>query len=218
MLKEYLVRLPFWEKLSDNEQRFMEQKIHTHCFQAGSHICIPDYICLAIMQGEIRIYGLSDEGREISLTRLYPENVGVLNTSIMFKQSPDEFAAVAMKDCELLIMDLTSFKKMVDSNIYVRCFWFEVEAKSYSDAMNSYKRALLVSIDRRVASYLVDSCEQQGTLTLKVTANDIATEINSVREVVTRMLTRFKKEEMIEVSRGCIKVINMARLKRIADR
>lgn len=218
MREHYLVKLPFWEKLSVREQDFMEQKLHTKRYEKGMEIYLPDHICLAVMKGELKVYALSDEGREINLTKLHPDNMGVLNTSIMFKQSPDEFGARATQDCELLVMDVAAFKKIVDSNIYVRCFWFEVEAKIFSDAMTSYKKALLVSIDRRVAGFIIDYCAEKETFTLKVTAQDIANEINSVREVVTRMLNRFKKEGMVEVSRGTIKVTDLVRLKRIADR
>ena len=219
MREHYLVHLPFWDKLSTAEQNYLETKIHSKSFLKGSMVSDQTQICLALMSGDVRIYTLTDEGREITLSRLHPNDCGVLNTSIMLRQNfPDEFISIAEKDCELLLIEVNAFKKLVDSNIYVRCFWFEVAANSLSLAMESYRKALLVSVDRRVASHLLEICAETGSFVVKETASDIATAINSAREVVTRMLSKFKKMEMIEVSRGYIKITDVVKLRRIAER
>ena len=217
-IRKYFERLPFWEKLTGEEREYIIRNTGFRRFTRGSMVSDYDRVCLAITIGIVELHTMGDDGRDIILDEIEAGDSGVMNASVLFKYLRDELYATAKTDCGLATIDVDSFKKLVDSNIYVRCFWYEIAAKSFSHAMHSIRSALLVSIDRRLAGYIVDECEKCNSFTIYTTKEEIANRINSVREVVARMLTKFKDAGLITTSRGVLTVLNMDEVRRIAER
>ncbi|MGI6167014.1 MAG: Crp/Fnr family transcriptional regulator [Eubacteriales bacterium] len=73
------------------------------------------------------------------------------------------------------------------------------------------------SFDRRLAYFLLNEANIQGTNTLKITHETIGNHLGNPREVVTRMLNYFESEKLVSLSRGTIKIIDEDRLQKILD-
>ena len=85
MEKEQRIKeLPFWNSLTTQQKDILRRSALTRKYPKGSYIYSEDKDCLGLLyltSGEIRTYLLSDEGREVTLFRLYPTEVCVLATS-----------------------------------------------------------------------------------------------------------------------------------------
>ena len=75
------------------------------------------------------------------------------------------------------------------------------------------EQILFMSFDRRLAIFLLDESAKNGTDSLTLTHEQIAKYMGSAREVVSRMLKYFVKEGIVEVSRGCIRILDKKKLK-----
>ena len=100
----------------------------------------------------------------------------------------------------------------------MRCFWFETVAQTLSDSLGSIRQAMLVSVDRRLAYFLIRTVDQSGVNVIHLTQEQIAHQINSVREVVARVLNRFEKQGILCTDRGRITILNSELLREIAQR
>ena len=218
MYSEYISRLPFWSKLNSEEQVFLREHAFEKDFQMNEIITDDEYFCLAIIEGHVDVCTIGDDGREVLLTEFEEGTCGVINTSILLKKMESNTISIAKRYCRLLLINSRSFRHLIDTNIYVRCFWYETVAQNLHSSLTSIRHAMLVSVDRRLASYLIKCVDQSGELTVHTTQGNIARQINSVREVVARMLAKFEKQGILSTDRNCITILNPEELRKISLR
>lgn len=114
-------------------------------------------------------------------------------------------------DVDILKISPSAFKELKNSNISVEAFTTEIINRSFSETMWTMEQILFMSFDKRLAKYLFE----QNTDIIKLTHEDIAKNINSAREVVSRMLKYFQSENIISLSRGTITILDREKLKKI---
>ena len=90
---------------------------------------------LLILSGEIRTYLLSDEGREVTLFRLYPGELCVLSASCVISQITFDTQMTAGMDTDVLIIPAIVIAALKEKNLHVRCFLYELATKRFSDVM-----------------------------------------------------------------------------------
>ena len=193
----------------EKEQRIKElrRSALTRKYPKGSYIYSGDKDCLGLLyltSGEIRTYLLSDEGREVTLFRLYPTEVCVLATSCVISQISFETHMTAQKDTEVLIIPAGMVSILKEQNIYVRCFLYELATQRFSDVMWSMQQILFQGLDRRLANFLIAEQARVGSDTIRMTHEQIALHISSAREAVARILKQFSEEGLVELKRGAI--------------
>ena len=217
-MDKYIKQLPFYDHLSKKEKEDIIKFSNTKSYSKGTLIHSNDNECLGLImliKGSIRIYMLSDEGKEITLYNIEENDIEVLSASCVFNQITFDTELIAKEDCKLLIVSVNYLSKLIEENIYVRSYVYESLADRFSDVMWSIQQILFFKIDQRIASYLIDKANKEKTLTLSTTQENIALEINSAREVVTRMLKKFQKEKLIEINRKEITIIDKENLLKI---
>lgn len=217
-MDKHIKQLPFYDHLSKKEKEDIIKFSNTKNYSKGSLIHSNENECLGLImliKGSIRIYMLSDEGKEITLYNIEENDIEVLSASCVFNQITFDTELIAKEDCELLIVSVNYLSKLIEENIYVRSYVYESLADRFSDVMWSIQQILFFKIDQRIASYLIDKANKEKTLTLSTTQENIALEINSAREVVTRMLKKFQKEKLIKINRKEITIIDKENLLKI---
>ena len=217
-MDKYLKQLPFYNHLSKQEKEDIIKFSSIKNYSKGTLIHSNENECLGLImliKGSIRIYMLSDEGKEITLYNIEENDIEVLSASCVFNQITFDTELIAKEDCELLIVSVNYLSKLIEENIYVRSYVYESLADRFSDVMWSIQQILFFKIDQRIASYLIDKANKEKTLTLNTTQENIALEINSAREVVTRMLKKFQKEKLIEINRKEIIILDKENLLKI---
>ena len=215
---EFAKRLPFWDKLSESEKEFVNTYSNVVEYEKGRIIHSDNDNCLGMimmLEGEIRTYILSPEGREITLFRLYKNDCCVMSASCVIKEINFSSQMVAEKDCKILVISSGIFSRLAEKNIYVKCYLYEVLANKFSSVMITMQQILFKGFDKRLAEFLVAETDRTGTNVIKMTHQQIAQHTNSAREVVARMLKKFNDEGIVEVNRGVIKIIDKDKLENI---
>lgn len=88
----------------------------------------------------------------------------------------------------------------------------ELMATRFSEVMWLIEQIMWKSLDRRVATFLLEESSIEGTCELKITHEAIANHLGSHREVITRMLHYFQSEGMVRLERGTVNILDKARL------
>lgn len=217
----YLETLPFWGKLSDEEKRFALRNSAIRRVDRGALVYSKgDCACVGMVcmgKGSVRAYLLSSEGREITLFRLRPGDTCVLTASCAVRRITVETHMEAEEPSELLVMNAEAFASLTEGNIHARCFLYERATEGYASVVRTLEEILFSSFDKRLAAFLVAEAEREGSFDIRLTQSRIAEQVNSAREVVTRMLRQFADKGLVELSRGQVRLIKPEELKELAE-
>jgi CRP/FNR family transcriptional regulator len=217
-MENILNKLPFWTSLTEQEKEILRKSAVIRRYERGSFIHSSDRDCLGmlfIISGEIRTYILSDEGREITLFRLYPNDLCVLSASCVISQISFDTQMTARQDTEVLIIPPNITALLKEQNISVRCFLYEQATERFSEVMWAMQQILFKGLDQRLAAFLVEECERTNSNTVRMTHEQIARNISSAREAVARMLKQFTQDGLVELKRGEIIIKDTDGLKRL---
>lgn len=216
--KTILCMLPFWERLSDGEKEQIQRNSVIQTYEKDQLLYNGGRECSGmtmVLDGELRISMISEEGREITLYRLQKSELCVLLASCILDQITFDTFTTVTEDCTVLIVDSHTMEKVIHENIYVRCFLYELLSERFSTAMWTMQMILFKGYDRRLASFLIGEYERTGLKTIRMTHEQIAKYTNSAREVVARMLKRFAGEGLVELRRGRITLTDIPALERL---
>lgn len=207
--------LPFWDKLNENEKNKIYNNSAVKEFKAGDMILNSELNCIGLLiikSGQLRIYIVSEDGREITLYRLSSGELCVLSASCVINTINFDVNVDVVEDSEVVIVNSRAFSDVCKSNIYMDNFSNKIIADRFSKVMWVMEQIMFMKFDKRLALFLIEETEKSGSDTLKFTHEQIAKFTSSAREVVSRMLKYFEKEGIIELSRGRIKIKDRDRL------
>ena len=214
MLKDYHLlkqTLPFWQHLNQNEKNILINNASIIEYQSGQLIHHGKNDCvgiLIIVSGKLRTYMISNEGKEITLFYLQPHNVCVLSAACILDSIDFEVLVEAKTTCQIIQISSAAFLQLSKQNIYVELFSYKLATERFSDVMWAMQQLLFMSFDQRLAAYLIEASDRTNSLDIKITHEQIAQDLNSAREVVSRMLKHFAKEGYVHLSRVKIHLIN----------
>lgn len=214
MLKDYHLlkqTLPFWQHLNQNEKNILINNASIIEYQSGQLIHHGENDCvgiLIIVSGKLRTYMISNEGKEITLFYLQPHNVCVLSAACILDSIDFEVLVEAKTTCQIIQISSAAFLQLSKQNVYVELFSYKLATERFSDVMWAMQQLLFMSFDQRLAAYLIEASDRTNSLDIKITHEQIAQDLNSAREVVSRMLKHFAKEGYVHLSRGKIHLIN----------
>ena len=200
-------RLPFWQLLTEQERDTVQRSATVRRYEKGALIHDGGSECLGlllVLSGEIRTYLLSDEGREVTLFRLYPGELCVLSASCVISQITFDTQMTAQQETEVLIIPTGLVAALTEQNLSVRCFLYELATQRFSDVMWAMQQILFKGLDRRLAEFLLSEAARTGSDTIRMTHEQLAQHISSAREAVARMLKTFSEEGLVELKRGVI--------------
>ena len=215
-MESVLERLPFWKLLTDSEKELVQQNAVIRLYKKGTRVYSSERECLGmlfVMQGEMRTYLLSEEGREVTLFRIYPNDLCVLSASCVISQISFDTQMSAQKDTEALMIPPNIMLLLKEKNLSVRCFLYELATKRFSDVMWAMQQILFKRLDQRLALFLMQESQRLGTDTIHMTHEQIAQQISSAREAVARMLKQFSEDGLVELKRGAIRLLDQKGLK-----
>ena len=215
-----LEKLEFWNSLSSTEKEVVHNNSYIKVCKKGNLIHGGGDNCLgmiSIFDGVIRTYMVSEEGREVTLFRLYEGDCCVLSAACVITQITFDTEMVADEDCSFLVINSDTFEQLTKHNIYVRNFMLELISKRFSLVMWTMQQILFMGYDKRLAAFLIDEYDRKGTKEIRFTHEQIAQNTSSAREVVARMLKRFAQDGLVEYERGKIELIDVDKLRRLIN-
>lgn len=173
----------------------------------------PDSIALLI-SGVVRVYKIGETGREITLYRFgHGESCILTANAILSTQSFPAIATVE-RDAEAVLVPAGNFRDWVRRYDAWREFVFNLLSSRLSSVMEIVDEVAFRRMDARVAALL----QQRGSLhgPLKITHQEIASELGSSREVVSRILEDFASRGLLQLGRGSIDILDFDSLANIA--
>ncbi len=210
-------KIPFWKDLTSEEKQYALKNSFVQKYGRGGVLYASDGMCLGlihVLKGTVRAYIVSEDGREITLYRIGEGDTCVLSAWCVISQITFETEMAAETDSEILVIRAGAFKKLTETNIYVKAFTYELATERFSSVMWVMQQMIFQRFDRRLADFLVSRCEQTGSREIKMTQEEIARDVNSAREVVARMLKQFSSDGLIKVGRGKVTVLDPERLEK----
>ncbi len=211
-------QFPFWDHLSAQERERLLQNVMTANYPKGTNIHSGDQNCIGVLlikSGILRIYMLSEEGREITLYRLYEGDVCILSASCILHNITFEVHIDAESDCETLQVSAPVFSELSRTNVFVENFSYRLATDRFSDVMWTMQQILFMSFDKRLAVFLWDELAKTQDDTIRLTHEQVAKYMGSAREVVSRMLKYFADEGIVQLSRGGIHILDRKKLRQM---
>ena len=208
-----------WEKLEPAQQNRLLDSLIARKVEKGTVIHNGSMDCtglLVVESGQLRAYILSDEGREITLYRLFDRDICLLSASCMIRSIRFDVTVVAEKDTRLWIIPAEVYKGVMESSAPAANFTNELMATRFTDVMWLIEQIMWKSLDKRLAAFLLEEAAIEGSNELKITHEAIANHMGSHREVITRMLRYFQGEGLVRLSRGMVAILDEERLKSLA--
>jgi CRP/FNR family transcriptional regulator len=214
----YRKLLPFWGELSEADREYICASSAAITYPKGAHIHEGGECSgvIFVRTGCLRLYIMSEEGRDITLYRLHPGDMCMLTASCVLKAITFDVLADAEDDSECCVISGPAFSAVSEREPAVKIFALEAAVSRFSDVMWVMQQILFMGVDRRLAIFLHDEVARTGSDTVALTHEQIARYMGSAREVVSRMLKYFASEGLVEVSRGGVRVLDRRRLRRLA--
>ena len=211
---------PIWDKLTAEQQNRIRSVAVFQKVPAGTilHDGSPDCLGMLLMRsGQLRAYILSEEGREITITRFFEMDICLFSASCVMPNMQFNIFIEAEKDSELWIIPACLYKNLMEESLPIAAYSNNLITSHFSDVMWLMEQIMWKSFDRRLASFLLEECALEGTNSLKITHEKIANHMGTAREVVTRMLRYFQSENMVRLTRGTVDILNEKRLADLAE-
>ncbi len=213
--KTFANTLDFWNQISDSDKKFICENTRLVSFQKGSTVhdgnsCSGVFI---LNSGSLRVYVLSDEGKEVTLYRLHKGEMCMLSASCVLQAITFDVVIDAEEDCECMVINGDIFSQLSDKIPEIKIFALETAVGRFSDVMWVLQQILFMSMDKRLAIFLLDESTRLGSDNIELTHEQIAKYIGSAREVVSRMLKYFSNEGIVKNSRKGVKILDKKRLR-----
>jgi len=217
---EFAEYLPFWNKLTPEQRQRVENVIEFRQIKKDTHIHDSSADCLglvAVRSGQLRAYILSEDGREITISRLTQYDVSLLSASCVMTDMQFNVMIEAEKDSEFWSIPACLFKNLVDESLAVSNYSRNLLSGNFSELMWLMEQIMWKSFDKRLAAFLLEEVRLEESDTLRITHEKIANHMGTAREVVTRMLRYFQNEGMVQLTRGTIEITDRDKLETLAD-
>lgn len=207
--------LPFWDELNEHEQSLIVDNTSLHYYKAGQNIHGRNEYCtgvIAVKKGRLRVYLLSEEGKEVTLFRLLERDVCLLSASCIMKNISFDIYVDAEESTELFIINPATYEDIARNNHSAGKFMTDLISMRFSEAMWVMEQILFMKMDKRLAMFLLEQASLEGGDKITLTHEQIAGHMGTAREVVSRMLKYFSNEGVISVSRKGIIILDRGKL------
>ncbi len=207
--------IPFWNQLTENQKGRLEAGAVQRKAAAGTLLQGSGSQCLGFVilrSGRLRVYILSDEGREITLYRLFERDMCLFTASCVMKNIQFDVLVEAEMDTQMWVVPPELYKSLMEESAAAANYTNQLIGSRFSEVMWLLEQVMWKSFDRRLAAFLLEESRLEGTPVLKITHERIAAHMGTAREVVTRMLRYFQNEGLVRLSRGTVELADEKRL------
>jgi len=173
----------------------------------------PDNLLL-LLAGSVRVQQLSEKGREIVLYRVRAGESCILTTACVLAGEAYSAQGIAESDVEAVAIPSSLFDQLVVSSAEFRQFIFAAYSRRITELFQVVEDIAFQRIDVRLAERLVTLAA--GETTIRITHQQLAIELGTAREVISRQLSEFHRRQWIEQSRGVVELLEPTMLAKLA--
>ena len=211
---------PFLNILDDENKKIVNSSLIIKDFDPDYTLIHEGASCLGfslIIKGSIRVYKLSNKGREVTLYKLYSGDTCYLSMSCMLSNKSYPAFAEVLEQTKIAFIPSNIFNKYIYNTVEFQKYIFNNLYSKFNEIINVLEEVAFESIDTRVAKYLIlTSKNSNNSKFLYLTQEKIAQEVGTSREVVSRMLTNFKNKKILTSQRGKLTILDFEKLSAIA--
>lgn len=207
---------PFWDKMSDKDKDTFIRSSQQIEFQKGTNVHNGNECTgiILIRKGSLRLYILSEEGKEVTLYRLFPGDICILSASCVLQMITFDVFVDSEENSECVVVGGCAYEDLSRRMVDAKVFALETALGRFSDVMWVFQQILFSSMDKRLATFLLDESANTHSDIIKLTHEQIAKYMGSAREVVSRMMKYFVTEGLVESSRSeGIRLLDKKRLR-----
>ncbi len=219
--KIYLQKnLLFWNGLSADEQKLVLLNASVSQIETGTQLVRNSSECnglILLKKGQIRAFITSEDGREITLYRLFPSDICIMSASCILKNVRFTVYLEVERTGTMIVIPSGIFKRINNSNLEVKEFAMNLMSERFSDVMWIIDQMVFSSIPTRLSHFLLEQSQLMSSDKLEFTHDAISKNIGTAREVVSRMLKYFEKNGMLKLSRGSILLIDKIELAKLSN-
>ena len=206
---------PIWNKLTPDQQARLEAVSDLQKVKKGTllHDGSPDCLgMLLVRSGQLRAYMLSEEGREVTISRFFEMDICLFSASCVMPNMQLDVFIEAEKDSEIWVIPACLYQNLMDESLAVANYSHDLITNHFSELMWLMEQIMWKSFDKRLAEFLLEESRLEASASLKLTHEKIANHMGTAREVVTRMLRYFQSEGMVRLTRGTVDIIDSKKL------
>ena len=213
LIKPLCEKYEFWKELKKEEQeRFVSETV-IEKYEKNQIVYNQGKKCkgmIKVIKGTLKVYMISEEGREITIYKIREGEVCTLSSSCIMEEIAFDIYIKAGEETEVIVTNAICLKSIMNKNLKLENYIYKQVAVKFTEIMWNIEELLFTSVDKRLALFLLKE-EKQNII--ETTHEEIAVELGTAREVVSRNLKKFEKEELIKIFRGKILIKDRNRLK-----
>ena len=171
---------------------------------------------LLVAKGTVRIYRSAESGREMAFYRTCAGDICIMTLYNLIQGTPYPAGAVTEDDVEVVAIPLPQFEMALAGSDEFRRYILGMLASRIAELMKLVEQVVYSSLDLRLACLLGEMFGRRNTAMLPITHQEIAHELGSSREVVSRLLKEFERMGCIQLHRGHIELLSSEALARLA--
>ncbi|WP_036233130.1 Crp/Fnr family transcriptional regulator [Marinobacterium litorale] len=198
---------PGWRKALA-QSRVVEIPAETEVFHPGDR-------CkqfLLVISGSVRVQKLSSSGREIVLYRVESGQSCILTTACLIGGGPYQAEAITETPVTAVVIPAPAFETALDDSKALRAFVFDGYGERLTELLMLIDAISFGRLDSRLADWLLARPEDA----IRTTHQQLARELGTAREVISRTLKEFERRGWLQLSRGSVTLTNREELKKLA--
>ena len=208
----------FWGLLSEQERALVVENTSCKKYEKGKNLFSTGRECLGLVvvkSGKLRIYTVSEDGREVTFCRLETGDVCMLTAGCAVHSTSVDVVVDVENSSEICIVSPQCISNLIEQNARLESFLLRAAISKLTEIIWGLQQILFMSMDKRLAGFLVDESTRLASDDIRLTHEQIAKYVGSAREVVSRMLKYFEQEGSVKLQRGSIQIIDRDKLEAI---
>jgi len=217
---DWLKLFPALQAIDDAAWRATAAKVMRMQVKQGSVLFRDGDVCngyVLVLSGSVRVQKIDPQGHEIVLYRVEEGQSCMLTTTCLLAGQYYPAEGVAETDVDLVLLPLDAFDAALSGSPEFRQFVMRGVGQRISDLMLLLEDVAFGRKDVRLAAFLLKNSSRDGDL-LELTHRQMAVELGTAREVVSRLIKDFERKGLVQLGRNRITLLNRARLLEIANR
>ena len=169
---------------------------------------------LLLLAGSVRVQQVSEEGREIVLYRVTTGESCALTTACLMGYEEYQAEGIAETDVQAVAVPRRLFDDLIAGSPDFRRFVFTAFSRVVSNLFRIVDEVAFLRLDIRLAQRLLTLCGDDGSV--EATHQDLARELGTAREVISRLLNEFQRRRWIDAGRGSLRILRRADIEALA--
>jgi len=207
--RDILAKLPFIDSAPPELRSALAEAAKVVVLEAGDYFLREGDSCAhfaVVASGKLRVFKLAESGHEITLYHVGPGEACPLNVSCILSNRPVPAMAQAEDAVEAILVPAEAFRRWIAEHESLRTFVFQMFSTRLTEVMSLVEEVAFRRMDQRLARRLTELLRSDGgpDASVEVTHADIAADLGTAREVVSRLLKEFERLGAISLARGRI--------------